>query len=113
LMSILAMTLLIFGHLLPATVVLFSLWGLISISVPVGWWSWLAKTLPDNAETGGALMVAVIQLSIGFGSMIGGVLWDGFSGPSGTFILSSILLLMAAVCAFATSRTGWPTRHTH
>jgi len=113
LMSILAMALLIFGHLLPATVVLFSLWGLISISVPVGWWSWLAKTLPDNAETGGALMVAVIQLSIGFGSMIGGVLWDGLSGPSGTFILSSILLLMAAVCAFATSRTDWPTRHTH
>jgi len=105
LMSILAAGLLLFGHHLPATVVLFSLWGLISISVPVGWWSWLAKTLPGNAETGGALMVAVIQLSIGFGSMIGGVLWDGFSGPSGTFILSSALLLAAALCALLTSRT--------
>jgi len=104
LMSILAAGLLLFGHLLPATVVLFSLWGLISISVPVGWWSWLAKTLPGNAETGGALMVAVIQLSIGFGSMIGGVLWDGFSGASGTFILSSALLLAAASCAWLTSR---------
>jgi len=104
LMSILAAGLLLFGHVLPATVVLFSLWGLISVSVPVGWWSWLAKTLPDNAETGGALMVAVIQLSIGFGSMIGGVLWDGFSGASGTFILSSALLLAAALCAWLTFR---------
>jgi len=106
LMSILAAALLGFGHILPATVVLFSLWGLISISVPVGWWSWLAKTLPDNAETGGALMVAVIQLSIGFGSIVGGVLWDGFAGPSGTFVLSSMLLLAAALCAWLTSRTA-------
>jgi len=106
LMSILAAALLGFGHILPATVVLFSLWGLISISVPVGWWSWLAKTLPDNAETGGALMVAVIQLSIGFGSIVGGVLWDGFAGPAGTFVLSSMLLLAAALCAWLTSRAA-------
>jgi len=79
---------------------------LISISVPVGWWSWLAKTLPGNAETGGALMVAVIQLSIGFGSIMGGILWDGFGGSLGTFMLSSVLLLMAAACAGLTARAG-------
>jgi len=105
LMAGLAMALLIFGHRLPATAVLFSLWGLISISVPVGWWSWLAKTLPDNTETGGALMVAVIQLSIGFGSIVGGILWDGFSGPAGTFGLSCLLLLLAAMFAWLTART--------
>jgi len=104
LMSVLALALLIFGHVVPATVILFSLWGLISISVPVGWWSWLAKTLPDNAETGGALLVAVVQLSIGFGSIVGGVLWDGFSGPAGTFALSGALLLVSAVLTLLTSR---------
>jgi len=104
LMSILAIALLLFGHVVSATVILFSLWGLISISVPVGWWSWVAKTLPDNAETGGALLVAVVQFSIGFGSIVGGVLWDGFSGPAGTFVLSSTLLVASALLTLLTSR---------
>jgi len=113
LMAALAAALLAFGHIASAVIVLFSVWGLTAISVPVGWWSWLAKTLPHNSETGGALMVAVIQLSIGFGSIAGGVLWDGIggpgsSGPAGTFILSSILLLAAAGLAWLTARTAHP-----
>jgi len=113
LMAALAAALLAFGHIASAVILLFSVWGLTAISVPVGWWSWLAKTLPHNPETGGALMVAVIQLSIGFGSIAGGVLWDGIggpgsSGPAGTFILSSILLLAAAGLAWLTARTAHP-----
>lgn len=39
-------------------------WGLISTAAPVVWWTWLSKALPDDAEAGGGLMVAVIQPAI-------------------------------------------------
>jgi predicted MFS family arabinose efflux permease len=28
-------------------------WGLIGTAAPVGWWTWLSKVLPDDAEAGG------------------------------------------------------------
>jgi predicted MFS family arabinose efflux permease len=34
----------------------------------VGWWNWIAQALPEDAEAGGGLMVAVIQLTIALGS---------------------------------------------
>ena len=39
-------------------------WGLIGTAVPVAWWTWLSRTLPDDTEGGGGLMVAVIQLYV-------------------------------------------------
>jgi len=98
-MALIASALIGFGHYLPAVVVLLGIWGLLSIAVPVGWWSWLAKTLPHNAESGGALMVAVIQLAIGLGSIIGGQLFDQ-AGYASTFSFSAALLLSAAFCCW-------------
>jgi hypothetical protein len=46
----------------PATALL-GLWGLLSTSAPVGRWSWVAKAMRHNAEAGGSLIVAVIQLT--------------------------------------------------
>jgi len=103
LMACIAVGLIGLGQTLSAVVLLLAVWGLIGTAAPVGWWSWLAKTLPHNAETGGALMVAVIQLAIGFGSFIGGVLFDGF-GHQHTFLLSSGLLLAASFFCFITAR---------
>lgn len=40
---------------------LLALWGLVATPAPVAWGLWLSKALPDDAETGGGLMVAVIQ----------------------------------------------------
>lgn len=37
---------------------------MLATAAPTGWWTWIARTLPDNAEAGGGLMVAVIQLAI-------------------------------------------------
>lgn len=51
------------------------------------------------------LMVAVVQFSIGLGSTAGGVLFDS-SGYESTFVASSILLLVAAFLAVATSRAS-------
>jgi len=64
----------------------------------------LAKALPKDAEAGGGLMVAVIQLSIALGSTLGGLLFDG-SGYRMTFLASAILLVLAAVMALFTSRS--------
>jgi predicted MFS family arabinose efflux permease len=55
---------------------LLGLWGLLSTSAPVGWWSWVAKAMRHNAEAGGSLMVAVIQLAIALGSTVGDLLFD-------------------------------------
>jgi len=102
-MALIAVALIILGQHMITVMVLLGIWGLIGTAAPVGWWSWLAKTLPHNAETGGALMVAVIQFAIGFGSIAGGGLFDTLGWQS-TFVLSAILLIMAATTTYLTSR---------
>ncbi|THF29631.1 MFS transporter [Pseudomonas atacamensis] len=103
LMAIIAVALIGMGSSVGATFVLLGLWGLIATAAPVGWWSWLARTLPDDAEAGGGLMVAVVQLSIASGSTIGGLLFDG-SGYRLTFFASAALLVLAALMTWLTSR---------
>lgn len=103
LMAIIAVALIGMGGSVGATFVLLGLWGLIATAAPVGWWSWLARTLPDDAEAGGGLMVAVVQLSIASGSTIGGLLFDG-SGYRLTFFASAALLVLAALMTWLTSR---------
>ena len=80
-------------------------WGLIGTPAPVGWWTWLARTLPEEAEAGGGLMVAVIQLAITLGASAGGFLFDT-SGYRSTFGLSAALLCGSALMAFVAWRAG-------
>ncbi|WP_334187403.1 MFS transporter [Noviherbaspirillum sp.] len=103
LMAVIAVTLIAFGSSVSVAVALLGLWGLVATAAPVGWWSWLARTLPDNAEAGGGLMVAVVQLAIGLGSIVGGLLFD-MSGYQSTFFVSAVLLLFSAFLAFMASR---------
>lgn len=103
LMAMIAVALVGLGSSVVAAFVLLSLWGLIATAAPVGWWSWLARTLPDDAEAGGGLMVAVVQLSIASGSTVGGLLFDG-SGYRLTFFASAALLVLAALMTWLTSR---------
>lgn len=103
LMASIGLALLAFGGSVTAAFVLLGLWGLVATAAPVGWWSWLARSLPKDAEAGGGLMVAVIQLSIALGSTVGGILFDG-SGYRLTFVASASVLLVASVLAFLTSR---------
>lgn len=105
LMAAIALSLIVLGDGVVAAFVLLGLWGLIATAAPVGWWSWLASALPKDAEAGGGLMVAVIQLSIALGSTVGGLLFDG-SGYRMTFLASAVLLVVAAVLAFFTSRSA-------
>lgn len=106
LMALIALALVAFGSSTGMTTLLLGLWGLVATAAPVGWWTWLANTLPDNAEAGGGLMVAIIQLAIASGATVGGVVFD-VSGYQATFELSATLLCVAALLAWATHRVSY------
>lgn len=108
LMSGIAVALMFFGESVATTAVLLAAWGLIATSAPVGWFTWLSETLPGDAEAGGGLMVAVIQLAITLGATLGGLLFDS-SGYRATFGLSAGLLLAGAVLAAVASRVRCET----
>ncbi|MDO9436533.1 MFS transporter [Hydrogenophaga sp.] len=103
LMAAIAVTLIAVGTSVPATTVLLGIWGLVATAAPVGWWLWIARTLPQDAEAGGGLMVAVVQLSIALGSTVGGLLFDG-KGYQSAFAFSAGLLLTSAFLVVLTAR---------
>ena len=105
LMAGIAAALIAFGGWIAATALLMGLWGLLATSAPVGWWTWLARTLPDDAEAGGGLFVAVVQLAITSGATVGGILFDA-GGYQVTFGCSAAILVVAAVAATVTARTN-------
>ena len=80
-------------------------WGLFGTAAPVGWGTWLSKVMPDDAEAGGGLQVAVIQLAITIGAAAGGVLFDAMGWWS-PFALSALLLVGSSIAAVA-ARTNW------
>ncbi|HYD69308.1 MFS transporter [Azospirillum sp.] len=104
LMAGIAVALIAFGGWVAGTALLLGAWGLIGTPAPVGWGTWLSRTLPADAEAGGGLMVATIQLAITLGATVGGTLFD-LSGYQATFGVSTVLLVMAALLSFAASRT--------
>lgn len=103
LMAVIAGVLILTGHSLWIVALLLSFWGMLATAAPTGWWTWIARTLPQDAEAGGGLMVAVIQLAIALGSTAGGMVFD-HSGWQSTFALSGILLLGAVVLTLLLSR---------
>ena len=102
-MAAIALALIAFGDSLAATAVLLAIWGLVGTAAPVGWWTWLAKTLPQEAEAGGALMVAVVQLAIMLGAGIGGLVFDA-SGYQASFGMGAGLLAVSSVLAALAAR---------
>jgi len=59
--------------------------------------------MPHEAEAGGGLMVAIIQLAIMLGAMVGGTLFDAW-GYRGPFSVAAALLVIASLLAVVTSR---------
>ncbi|WLI27096.1 MFS transporter [Pseudomonas rhodesiae] len=104
-MALLALALVAFGRSTAITTLLLALWGLVATAAPVGWWTWLARTLPDAAEAGGGLMVAIIQLAIAAGAIVGGAVFD-VRGYRATFELSAAILCLAAVFALLTAHVS-------
>lgn len=108
LMAVIALGLMTLGTSVIASTLLLGLWGLVATAAPVGWWTWVARTLPDDAEAGGGLMVAVVQISIAAGATVGGVLFDA-GGYRSTFAMSAVLLLAGAVLVSLTARADRAT----
>ncbi|HEL3173687.1 TPA: MFS transporter [Stenotrophomonas maltophilia] len=105
LMAVVAVCMILLGNTLPRVAVLFALWGLLGTSAPVAWWSWLARTLPDDGEAGGGLMVAVVQMAIAVGATVGGLLLD-HQGYRATFWFSAVLLLGSVVTSCIAARSA-------
>jgi predicted MFS family arabinose efflux permease len=105
LMAAIGLCLMAFGASVPAVAVLLGLWGLVATSAPVGWWTWLARTLPQDAEAGGGLIVAVVQLAIASGATLGGILFDA-SGYRASFGLSVAVLVLGAALAWLAARAA-------
>lgn len=76
------------------------LWGFIFGFIPVGWSTWIARTLADRAELAGGLSVAGTQFAIGLAAAVGGIMYD-HQGIGGIFLaaagISALAALMVAV----------------
>lgn len=91
---------------------LVALWGLAFGGVPVAWSNWVARAVPDQAETAGGMVVASVQSSIATGAALGGVVF-GLGGVTGVFITAGGVMLLAALfiglrVRVALSRHGVP-----
>jgi predicted MFS family arabinose efflux permease len=105
LMAAIGVLLAAFGGSVAVAAVLLALWGLVATAAPVGWWTWLARTLPHDAEAGGGLIVAVVQLSIMVGASAGGLLFDAV-GYGATFGASALMLLVGAAMTVLAARAA-------
>ena len=88
----------------PVAVLLIA-WGMIGTGAPVAWWTWVARRFPNDAEAGGGLLVAVVQMAITLGAASGGLLFD-LGGHAATFLVSAALLAGAALLAALDARSA-------
>jgi predicted MFS family arabinose efflux permease len=104
-MAAIAALLVVFGSSPIAVAMLLLAWGAFGTAAPVGWGTWLSRALPNDAEAGGGLQVATIQLAITIGAAGGGLLFDavGWWSP---FVLAAVLLCGSSLLAFAAWRSS-------
>ncbi|WP_434778931.1 MFS transporter [Neisseria sp. Ec49-e6-T10] len=91
---VLAILLYINNGNLTVNMILVILWGFIFGFIPVGWSTWITRTLADKAEMVGGLSVAAIQFSIGLAAATGGLIFDHF-GTHGIFLCAALIFLFA------------------
>lgn len=103
-MAGIALALIPLGPVPLATALLLCAWGFVGTALPVAWWTWLSRTLPEDAEAAGGLMVAVVQLAITVGAAGGGVLFDAF-GPGATFLAAALVLIASALLGVTVGRS--------
>ena len=86
--------------LLPGSVtgqtLLVALWGMAFGGVPVAWSNWVARAVPDQAESAGGMVVASVQSAIAAGAAAGGAMFS-VSGIAGVFVAAGVLMLLASL----------------
>lgn len=92
------------GFSMGTDAVMVAMWGFAFGAVPVAWSTWITRIVPDEAESGGGLIVASIQLAIALGAAVGGVMF-GIGGVLGVCATAGTLLLAAAALVVTAVRT--------
>ncbi|MEU1540876.1 MFS transporter [Actinacidiphila glaucinigra] len=84
----------------PAVVVLVLLWGAAFGAVPLALQTWILRATPDAPESGLALLVSVLQISLAAGSLVGGMVVDGYGAPAAFAFGGALAVLSAATQIF-------------
>ena len=102
-MAIVTAGLALAGGMPTVVIAMLAIWGFAGTAAQVVWWTWVTRAASDDAEAGGGLLVAVAQVGITTGAVLGGIAYDGF-GPVSIAIGSSATLFLAVAMAFV---IGW------
>ncbi|MFT3691330.1 MFS transporter [Paenirhodobacter sp.] len=104
-MAAVTLCLALLGSVPALTIALLAVWGFVGTATQVVWWTWVTRAAADDAEAGGGILVAVAQVGISAGAVIGGIAYDNI-GPLSVPIGSGCVLVMAAVIALIMGRLG-------
>lgn len=85
--------------------ILVALWGLAFGGVPVAWSSWVARAVPDQAESAGGMVVAAVQSSIAAGAALGGLVF-GLGGIVAVLSVAATVMLLASLLIGLRVRVG-------
>ncbi|MDU7234594.1 MAG: purine ribonucleoside efflux pump NepI [Klebsiella pneumoniae] len=83
------------------------IWGFAFALIPVGWSTWITRSLSDQAEKAGSIQVAVIQLVNTCGAAVGGIALDHL-GLLSPLVLSGILMLFTGLLVAAKVKVNSP-----
>lgn len=98
-LALIAVGFLFFGSSLLATIILVFLWGAAFGPVAPGWSTWVARKVPEQAETGGGLYVAAVQSSAAIGASLGGFAFD-FRGSTAVFLMCCFSWMVSALLVY-------------
>ncbi len=85
------------AHSVPGVFVLLVVWGFMWGALPLGTQTWMAGASPSGAESGLALFVSTIQLSIAAGSTVGGLVVSDLGIAADFWVAGGIAVLGAVV----------------
>jgi len=96
LVGVAALALVLLPGSVTAQTMLVALWGMAFGGVPVAWSNWVARAVPDQAESAGGMVVASVQSAIAAGAAAGGAMFS-VSGIAGVFVAAGVLMLLASL----------------
>lgn len=101
-MVIVAFALLLGASVHPLAYLLIASWGFFGAVLPIIWSTWIAKALPDAAESAGGLYSAALQVAAIIGAALSGTFIDQFGVTAnmpltGTVMLITVLLTVTSL----------------
>lgn len=99
LMFMTVLVILVYGDNLWVTSGCVVLWGFAFGFIPVGWSTWLTRTVTDQPEAAGSVYVAFIQLGLLAGAGVGGIIIDA-AGVTATYAFAGAIMLASSLMIF-------------